>query len=60
MRSIRAELSVQTEGMTIEDELNWLASQELKDPFLARLRKKAPHRNKAVQQMQAIALLSRL
>ena len=41
MRSIRAKLSVQIEGMTLEEELDWLASQELKDPFLERLRKKA-------------------
>ena len=41
MRSIRAKLSVQIEGMTREEELNWLASQELKDPFLERLRRKA-------------------
>ena len=41
MRSIRANLSVQIEGMTREEERDWLASQELKDPFLERLRRKA-------------------
>ena len=28
-------------GMTLEEELEWLASQELTDPFLRRLREKA-------------------
>ena len=46
MRSIRAELSVQIEGMTREEELNWLASQELKDPFLERLRRKAAQQDR--------------
>ena len=41
MRSIRDKLSAQIEGMTLEEELEWLASQELEDPFLERLRKKA-------------------
>ena len=41
MRSIRAKLSVRIEGMTREEERDWLASQELKDPFLERLRRKA-------------------
>ncbi len=51
MRSIRAKLSVQIEGMTREEELNWLASQELKDPFLERLRRKAA--NKTAQTRRA-------
>ncbi|HEV7669879.1 MAG TPA: hypothetical protein VGS22_15250 [Thermoanaerobaculia bacterium] len=41
MRSIRDEISAQIEGMTLEEELAWLASQELKDPFLSRLRDNA-------------------
>ena len=41
MRSIRDRLSAQIEGMTLEEELEWLASQELPDPFLRRLREKA-------------------
>jgi hypothetical protein len=41
MRSIRDDLSEQMEGMTLEEELAWLASQDLKDPFLKRLREKA-------------------
>ncbi|MDX6381070.1 MAG: hypothetical protein QOI57_2094 [Rubrobacteraceae bacterium] len=38
MRSIRDELSALFEGMTLEEELEWLASQDLEDPFLRRLR----------------------
>jgi hypothetical protein len=41
MRSIRNKLSEQIEGMTLEEELAWLASQDLKDPLLNRLREKA-------------------
>jgi len=41
MRAIRNKLSEQIEGMTLEEELAWLASQDLKDPFLNRLREKA-------------------
>lgn len=41
MRSIRDKLSAQIESMTLEEELEWLASQELKDPLLRRLRDKA-------------------
>ncbi|MBI2822707.1 MAG: hypothetical protein HYX74_10825 [Acidobacteria bacterium] len=41
MRSIRDRISAQIEGMTLEEELAWLASQDLKDPFLKRLRDRA-------------------
>jgi hypothetical protein len=41
MREIRDELSAQINGMTLEEELKWLASQEIRDPFLRRLRDKA-------------------
>jgi hypothetical protein len=44
MRSIRDRLSAEIEGMTLEEELEWLASQELEDPFLKRLRDKASQR----------------
>ncbi len=47
MRSIRDKLSAQIEGMTLEEELEWLASQELEDPFLERLRKKAAQQGDA-------------
>ncbi|HEX6900247.1 MAG TPA: hypothetical protein VF789_11060 [Thermoanaerobaculia bacterium] len=38
MRSIRDRVSAEIEGMTLQEELEWLASQELEDPFLRRLR----------------------
>jgi len=41
MRSIRDKISAEIEGMTLEEELAWLASQELNDPFLRRLRDRA-------------------
>ena len=47
MRSARDRISAEIEGMTLEEELAWLASQELEDPFLKRLR------NRAAQQAAA-------
>jgi hypothetical protein len=47
MRSIRDRLSAQIKGMTLEEELEWLASQDLKDPFLRRLREKAAQQAEA-------------
>ena len=41
MRSIRDEISACIDGMTLEEELDWLASQDLQDPYLERLRRKA-------------------
>lgn len=41
MRSIRDRVSAEIEGMTLEEELEWLAAQELEDPFLRRLRDRA-------------------
>ena len=41
MRSIRDSISAEIKDMTLEQELAWLASQEIKDPFLKRLRDKA-------------------
>ena len=41
MRSARDKISAEIEGMTLEEELKWLASQELNDPFLERLRDRA-------------------
>ncbi len=41
MRSVRDRISAEIEGMTLEEELEWLASQELEDPFLRRLRDRA-------------------
>ena len=44
MRQIRDRLSAKIEGMTLEEELAWLASQDLKDSLLERLRQKAAQR----------------
>jgi hypothetical protein len=41
MRSARDKLSAKIEGMTLEEELKWLSSQEVTDPFLKRLRDRA-------------------
>lgn len=41
MRAARDKLSAQIEGMTLEEELKWLAAQELDDPFLRFLRAQA-------------------
>jgi hypothetical protein len=41
MRSIRDRISAHIDGMTLAEELAWLASQDLKDPFLERLRERA-------------------
>ena len=41
MRSARDTLSSKIQGMTLEEELNWLSSQEVLDPFLKRLRDRA-------------------
>ena len=41
MRAIRDDLSNQIKGMSLKEELEWLAKQKLDDPFLRRLRDKA-------------------
>ncbi len=41
MRSARDRISVEIEHMTLEEELAWLASREIDDPFLRRLRDRA-------------------
>jgi hypothetical protein len=41
MRAARDRMSAEIAGMTLEEELRWLASQELSDPFLRRLRQRA-------------------
>jgi len=41
MREARDKISKEIEGMTLEQELQWLASQELQDPLLRRLRERA-------------------
>jgi hypothetical protein len=47
MRSIRDRLSAQIQGMTLEEEREWLESQEITDPFLRRLREKAAYQGAA-------------
>ncbi len=41
MRLARDKISAEIEGMTLQEELNWLAAQEVHDPFLKRLRDRA-------------------
>jgi hypothetical protein len=53
MRSIRDRVSTEIEGMTLEEELEWLATQKLEDPFLNRLR------DRAVQHTAAVSRASR-
>lgn len=53
MRSIRDRISSEIEGMTLEEELAWLAAQELKDPFLKRLRDKAAQLSVAADAQEA-------
>ena len=40
MRSARDKISAEIKGMTLAEELKWLASQEIEDPFLKRLRER--------------------
>jgi len=47
MRAARDKISREIEGMTLEEELKWLSSQELSDPFLRRLRDRAVRRTDA-------------
>jgi hypothetical protein len=49
MRSARDEISAAIEGMTLEEELKWLASQELHDPLLKRLRDRAAGQDHAAR-----------
>ena len=44
MRSARDRISAEIEGMSLEEELRWLASQEIDDEFLRRLRDRATRR----------------
>jgi hypothetical protein len=53
MRSIRDKVSNEIEGLTLEQELAWFASQEFSDPYLKGLR------DGAVQQAVAAAGVAR-
>jgi hypothetical protein len=44
MRTVRERLSAEIAGMTLEEELGWLASKVIEDPFLRRLRDRAAQR----------------
>ena len=50
MRAARDKISAEIEGMTLEEELKWLASQPLQDPFLRRLRDRAAQQADAADQ----------
>jgi hypothetical protein len=52
MRSERDKISEAIDGMTLEEELNWLASQEIRDPFLRRLRDRAVGHSKTAGAFQ--------
>jgi hypothetical protein len=45
MRVIRDRLSAEIDGMTFDEEVRWLASRELSDPFLKRLQKRLPNKH---------------
>ena len=53
MRSARDTLSSKIQGMTLEEELNWLSSQEVLDPFLKRLRDRAAQQADAADRPSA-------
>lgn len=50
MRVVRDRISAEIEGMTLEEELKWLASQKIDDPFLKRLRERAAQQPDAADQ----------
>jgi hypothetical protein len=53
MREARDKISAEIEGMTLEEELKWLASQELLDPLLKRLRERAAQQADAADRPSA-------
>ena len=53
MRAARDRISAEIEGMTLEEELKWLASQEIDDPFLRRLRDRAAQQADAADRHSA-------
>jgi len=53
MRSARDRISAEIEGMTLEQELKWLASQQIDDPFLKRLRDRAAQQADATDRPSA-------
>ena len=53
MRAARDKISAEIEGMTLEEQLEWLASQEIQDPFLKRLRDRAAQQADAADRPSA-------
>jgi len=53
MRTARDKMSSAIESMTLEEELKWLASQEVNDPFLKRLRARAAQQADAADRPSA-------
>ena len=53
MRAARDKISAEIAGMTLEEELRWLASQPLQDPFLKRLRDRAAQQTDAADRPSA-------
>jgi hypothetical protein len=53
MRTARDKISAEIASMTLEEELKWLASQELQDPFLKRLRDRAAQQANAADRPSA-------
>ena len=47
MRAARDKISKAIEGMTLDEELRWLSSQEIGDPFLRRLRERIAEQSNA-------------
>ena len=53
MRAARDRISSEIEHMTLEEELKWLATQEVDDPFLKRLRERAARQADAADRPSA-------
>ena len=53
MRAARDGISAKIAGMSLEEELKWLASQEIDDPFLKRLRDRAAQQADAADRPSA-------
>ncbi|OGL44046.1 MAG: hypothetical protein A2161_16095 [Candidatus Schekmanbacteria bacterium RBG_13_48_7] len=47
MRRIRDKMSKEIEGMSFEDQCNWLYKNKLKDPYLEQLMRKAAQQRNA-------------
>ena len=50
MRAARDKISAEIDGMTLEEELRWFASQKLEDSFLQRLRDRVAQQADAADQ----------